>query len=80
LEQAHPDDGLLPLLSLGGQPVQSLVVLTTQMLPATHQHILHLLMVSCSLCTATVALLPPLDGNNLSLLFSTYCVACLFSL
>lgn len=45
LEQASPDDGLLPLLSLGGQPVQSLVVFTTQLLPDTRQMMLHLLMV-----------------------------------
>lgn len=45
LEQASPDDGLLPLLSLGGQPVQSLVVFTTQLLPETRQLVLHLLMV-----------------------------------
>jgi hypothetical protein len=45
LEQASADDGLLPLLSLGGQPVQSLVVFTTQLLPETHQQMLHLLMV-----------------------------------
>jgi hypothetical protein len=46
LEQASADDGLLPLLSLGGQAVQSLVVFTTQLLPETHQQMLNLLMVS----------------------------------
>jgi hypothetical protein len=45
LEQASPDDGLLPLLFLGGQPVQSLMVFTTQLLPETRQLMLHLLMV-----------------------------------
>lgn len=48
LEQASADDGLLPLLSLGGQPVQSLTVFTTQLLPETHQQLVHLLMVSIS--------------------------------
>jgi hypothetical protein len=56
LEQASADDGLLPLLSLGGHAVQSLVVFTTQLLPESHQQMLNLLMVSfgCpSLATAT---------------------------
>lgn len=52
LEQASPDDGLLPLLSLGGQPVQSLMVFITQLLPETRQLMLHLLMV-CVLCSLT---------------------------
>jgi len=47
LEQAHPDDGLLPMLSLGGQPVQSVLVFTTQLLPETHQHVVQVLMVGC---------------------------------
>lgn len=63
LEQASADDGLLPLLSLGGQPVQSLVVFTTQLLPKTHQQMLHLLMVR------TTAMLQlnqrqPVDGGH----------------
>lgn len=49
LEQAHPDDGLLPMLSRGCQPVQSLTVLTTQLLPESHQNLLRLLMVSVQL-------------------------------
>lgn len=52
LEQASPDDGLLPLLSLGGQPVQSLMVFITQLLPETRQMMLHLLMVRV-LCSLT---------------------------
>jgi hypothetical protein len=52
LEQASPDDGLLPLLSLGGQPVQSLMVFITQLLPETRQLMLHLLMVRV-LCSLT---------------------------
>lgn len=55
LEQVHPDDGLLPLLSLGGQPVQSVLVFTTQLLPETHQHILHLLMVGVCFLRVTHA-------------------------
>lgn len=46
LDQAHPDDALLPLLASGGQqPPTSLVVFTTQLLPDTHQQLVHLLMV-----------------------------------
>jgi hypothetical protein len=45
LEQAHPDDALLPLLASGGQPVTSLVVFATQLLVEAHQQLLHLLMV-----------------------------------
>lgn len=52
LEQASPDDGLLPLLSLGGQPVQSLMVFITQLLPETRQRMLHLLIVRL-LCSLT---------------------------
>lgn len=46
LEEAHPDDALLPaLLSPDGRPPATLAVFVTQLLTDAHQQIMHALMV-----------------------------------